>query len=341
MQITALLAASPDPTEAEIREALSGNICRCTGYESIVNGCCGPRATTSRATSQTEGASFDHLERRRALYGASVKRSETLASSPGGPLRRRRAPARHAPCRFRAQPFPTPASASRRQRGAPAPGVMLVLTGAELESMIVPGRYRRDVLRRAPVPSFTTLATDKVRLVGDPVVLVVADSRYLAEDACELSRWTTTSCRPWRPRRGPRPEPAGDLRGLGSNVLIHSPATTYGDVDEAFARADRWCGPSCASTAIRTCPWSVAGGVQLRPESGELTVHSACQGVHIARMSCRGRSACPKRRSGSWPATSAARSGSSSARPGRTSPSRRPPANSAGRCAGSRTEPRT
>ena len=26
----------PDPTEAEIREAISGNICRCTGYDSIV-----------------------------------------------------------------------------------------------------------------------------------------------------------------------------------------------------------------------------------------------------------------------------------------------------------------
>jgi aerobic carbon-monoxide dehydrogenase small subunit len=38
MQITALLNESPDPSEAEIREALSGNICRCTGYESIVNG---------------------------------------------------------------------------------------------------------------------------------------------------------------------------------------------------------------------------------------------------------------------------------------------------------------
>jgi carbon-monoxide dehydrogenase small subunit len=38
MQITALLNESPDPTEAEIREALSGNLCRCTGYESIVNG---------------------------------------------------------------------------------------------------------------------------------------------------------------------------------------------------------------------------------------------------------------------------------------------------------------
>ncbi|HVF07204.1 MAG TPA: (2Fe-2S)-binding protein [Actinomycetota bacterium] len=38
MQITAMLAENPTPSETEIRETLSGNICRCTGYESIVNG---------------------------------------------------------------------------------------------------------------------------------------------------------------------------------------------------------------------------------------------------------------------------------------------------------------
>lgn len=32
-----LLERSPDPTEMEIREALSGNICRCTGYGRIID----------------------------------------------------------------------------------------------------------------------------------------------------------------------------------------------------------------------------------------------------------------------------------------------------------------
>jgi len=32
----ALLDANPDPTDQEIREAISGQICRCTGYQNIV-----------------------------------------------------------------------------------------------------------------------------------------------------------------------------------------------------------------------------------------------------------------------------------------------------------------
>ena len=32
-----LMRENPDPTEAEVREALSGNICRCSGYQQIVD----------------------------------------------------------------------------------------------------------------------------------------------------------------------------------------------------------------------------------------------------------------------------------------------------------------
>ena len=37
VSITALLRDNPKPTDAEVREGLSGNFCRCTGYQGIVN----------------------------------------------------------------------------------------------------------------------------------------------------------------------------------------------------------------------------------------------------------------------------------------------------------------
>jgi carbon-monoxide dehydrogenase small subunit len=37
MTMTAFLKECPSPSEAEVREALSGNLCRCTGYQNIVD----------------------------------------------------------------------------------------------------------------------------------------------------------------------------------------------------------------------------------------------------------------------------------------------------------------
>src|SRR2546423_4921454 len=37
MSVTAFLRDHPNPTDLEIREGLSGNLCRCTGYQGIIN----------------------------------------------------------------------------------------------------------------------------------------------------------------------------------------------------------------------------------------------------------------------------------------------------------------
>jgi carbon-monoxide dehydrogenase small subunit len=49
---TALLAQNPNPTEEQIRWAISGNICRCTGYMNIVKAI--QHAAKARAEAQTE-----------------------------------------------------------------------------------------------------------------------------------------------------------------------------------------------------------------------------------------------------------------------------------------------
>lgn len=48
MQSVALLEENPTPSEAEIREGLEGNLCRCTGYQNIVR-------AVKQASGQTEG----------------------------------------------------------------------------------------------------------------------------------------------------------------------------------------------------------------------------------------------------------------------------------------------
>ncbi len=51
MMATDLLQMNPDPSEAQIRHALEGNLCRCTGYQNIV-AAIQAAAATMRATRQ-------------------------------------------------------------------------------------------------------------------------------------------------------------------------------------------------------------------------------------------------------------------------------------------------
>ena len=183
-RVTAFLRDHPDPTDAEIRDALSGNLCRCTGYQGIVE------AVRLAAQDVKNGATGVTATVRRSPLRRSARAPARGRPAVGRPrhVRRRRRPARDAARRVRPQRHRArPHRRRSTQRTARAmEGVVAVLTGADLNSEV---HARLGRLRPArPVTSrwYRVLAEGDVRFVGEPVAVVLAESRYVAEDACAL-----------------------------------------------------------------------------------------------------------------------------------------------------------
>src|SRR5687768_5494974 len=65
------------------------------------------------------------------------------------------------------------------------PGVLAVYTGADVAAMMAPQVAGAEMLPGRSIQRWP-LATDRVRFVGDPVAVVVAEDGYIARDAAEL-----------------------------------------------------------------------------------------------------------------------------------------------------------
>jgi len=168
------------------------------------------------------------------------------------------------------------------------PGVVLVLTGAELEAMTVPGQDPLFAMMGGggPMPEYTLLATDKVRFVGDPVAIVVAETRYLAEDGCDLVEVDYADLPPVASADtalDPGSPPV--FANLGDNIIGPHKRSEFGDVAGTFAGADRVAGFRIDVHRHQNVPMEGRGCVASHDaESGVMTVHAATQGVHVTRM---------------------------------------------------------
>jgi aerobic carbon-monoxide dehydrogenase large subunit len=127
-------------------------------------------------------------------------------------------------------------SAARR-----CPGVQAVLTLADLLPLLAQERLPLQ-FRAAQLPPDITplvLAKDEVAFVGEAVAVVVAQTRYLAEDAAALVAVdyeplpAVSDCRQALQAGAPRAH-----RGRAGNLLVEF-RQAYGDITDAFARAPR------------------------------------------------------------------------------------------------------
>jgi carbon-monoxide dehydrogenase large subunit len=170
------------------------------------------------------------------------------------------------------------------------PGVVAVYTGADMERFtnpevagtvtmmnLVPGLHS---------PGYHPLATDKVRHVGDPIALVVAESRYIAEDALEL---IVEDIEPldavvtYHDALDPSKPALYDE--VGHNVNLKIPVPIGGDVEGAFERADRIVRATIEVHRHQPVPMECRALIaDWDPEAEHLTVHASTQSPHQLRL---------------------------------------------------------
>jgi carbon-monoxide dehydrogenase large subunit len=277
---TALLRQSGPLGETQVRKALAGNLCRCTGYQNIVDAIV--EVSGGRPPSQAVHRESDSVPSR--FIGAPVERAEDneLLTGKGvfvddidfpGMLHAYIVRSSHARARI---------LRVETEHAKVSPGVVDVITFSDL------GAVRKFPLtiphpNLKPLTEFP-LAEDEVRYVGEPVAVIVATSRQLAEDAAPLIKVNYE----------PMP-PCVDLeQALSPGApLVHEGEPdniggfmkqSAGNVDKAFAEADY-----VIKETLRVhrggCHAIEARGIvaQYEPKEGFLTIWASCQGPHRIR----------------------------------------------------------
>jgi CO/xanthine dehydrogenase Mo-binding subunit len=151
------------------------------------------------------------------------------------------------------------------------PGVLLVMTGEEAKKVTGPTAQ----FAAPPVVQYC-IAVDRVRHVGEAVAAVVAETRYIAEDACDLIEVEYEDL----------PvviDPIASMKATGDAVLhpdrgptniAHQTTFKFGEVDQDFAKADkivkrhlRW--PRSGGQPLET----VGAVAQYHSGTGKFTIH--------------------------------------------------------------------
>jgi carbon-monoxide dehydrogenase large subunit len=164
------------------------------------------------------------------------------------------------------------------------PGVVAVITGADLARTTQPLDFGIPV-DGLHTPTYAGLSVDRVRHVGDPIALVVATSRYVAEDAADRVALDLEALPVLITSEVAMSPDAAQLHESVPGNTMFERTRASGDMDAAFAAADRVVSLTLVQHRWAPVPMETRGGVAtFDPAMGMLTYEASCQSPHLLKF---------------------------------------------------------
>jgi aerobic carbon-monoxide dehydrogenase large subunit len=166
------------------------------------------------------------------------------------------------------------------------PGVRFVFTAADLN----PGvreQWHTTIGKQMPETPRPPLAEGEVRFVGDPVALVVAVNRYVAEDAAELVNVDYDPLPAVVDYTQAEGAEALVHKSHGSNVIAQMTTVPASALDGIFAAAAHVVSETIYQQAYAPVPMEGRGiAVDYAKATGDLTIYASTQSPHEVRQFC-------------------------------------------------------
>lgn len=282
MAIAALYMHNDDPSEEDVKKAISGNLCRCTGYKKIVDV---TKEIKRERSGEPEPAEEGQVHRnyvRKDGYAKVTGRAKYVGDIM---LEGMLYGAAHRSTRPHARIL-----SINTEKARCVEGVECVLTAADLDT----ARYG------AEVRDMEVLASEEVRYVGEPVALVAAATKEIADYAANLIEVEYEDLPAYFDAResmaedavpihkdydsyikahAPFKNPGTDPKNLCWHIKVHR-----GNVEDGFAKADYVVEDEIVSHKTHPGYIEPHGAVSYLDENGNLEIIAATQRPFFVRQ---------------------------------------------------------